>query len=114
MAAAPHQRFGTRFSERRSSRRYPICLDLVFKLRSGRLVQRGAGQTRDLSSRGVLFESNVEIRPGTRIELSIAWPVPLNEVAGLNLVVIGQTVRTEKPLTAVEFIRYAFRVRSRR
>lgn len=114
MAAAAQQRSGQRHSERRSSRRYPICLDVVFKLRRGRLVESGAGQTRDVSSCGVLFESSVELYPGARIELCIAWPVLLNEDAALNLFVTGQTVRTEGGLTAVQFVRYVFRVRSRR
>ena len=115
MSAAPKPYGKILQSDRRSSRRYPIRLDVVFKLRRGsRFVQRGTGQTLNLSSRGVLFQSESELPLGARIELCIAWPVLLNEEAALNLFVTGQKVRGEGAISAIRIIRYVFRVRSRR
>ena len=114
MASPAQQSIGVRADERRGSRRYPIMLDLAFKLRCGRRIERGSGKTRELSSRGVLIKTDAKLPAGAHIELSIAWPIVLNEDAGLNLYVTGQVVRTEDGLSAVRFIRYVFRVCARR
>lgn len=114
MVAQQPQRAGLWAREQRSSRRYPIVLDMTFKLRQGRMVLRGTGKTRDISSRGILFQAEVEMARKVRVELCIAWPVLLNEDAALSLYVTGQTVRSENGLTAIRITRHTFRVRSRR
>ena len=115
MSAAPHQSVRAQYRDRRSDRRYPISVELVFRVRrGGRVVQSGTGRTVDLSSRGVLFESEGERPPAGRIELTIAWPVLLNQEVGLNLCVTGHTVRVEGNRTAIAVARYVFRVRPHR
>ena len=101
--------------ERRSSRRYPIRLGLTFKLRrDGKVVGTGAGQSVDISSRGLLFESSGALLTDCRIEIVIAWPELLNQEIELNLCVSARTVRAWDRFTAVSFERYVFRTRSGR
>ena len=115
MSVASHQIVRARYTERRLDRRYPISIELAFKVRrGGRVVQSGTGRTLDVSSRGVLFESESELPPAGRIDLTLAWPVLLNEEVGLNLCVTGHPVRVEGNRAAITFTRYVFRVRPRR
>jgi hypothetical protein len=96
--------------ERRSNRRYGIQLDLTWKLvRRCRLLDAGAGRTVDLSSGGILFDAGRALPEGLNVELSIAWPVLLHDVAPLQLTVAGRIVRCEDRIIAVEMVQHEFR-----
>ena len=115
MSPAPHQYIKLRNGERRSGCRYPIHVDLAYTLRRGdKPLKSGTGRTVDLSSRGVLFESESTLPAGNKIEISIAWPALLHNETALNLFVVGQIVRGSGSFTAVRFERYIFRIRPHR
>ena len=101
--------------ERRSSRRYPIQIDLEYSLiRGQRVMGTGQGRTLNFSSDGVLFESDVALPLGTGIELSIQWPVLLRGQVGLALHATGRIVRAEGNRTAVRIDHHDFRIWPRR
>src|SRR3954471_23764732 len=80
--------------DRREDRRYGIHLEVKWKLiRRRRVLDTGTGKTLDLSSGGLLFEPGRHLPAGLNVELSIAWPVMLHDVAPLQLVVSGRIVR---------------------
>ena len=82
--------------DKRSHRRYPITLDVEYKLlKRGRVIQIGSGKTLDISSHGVLFEANEALAPGGLIELMISWPFLLESVCPLKLVIRGRVVRVD-------------------
>ena len=96
--------------ERRADRRYGILLDLKWKLvRRRRVLETGVGRTVDLSSSGILFNAGRHLPEGLNVELSIAWPVLLHNVAPLQLTVAGRIVRCEDCMIAVEMIQHEFR-----
>jgi hypothetical protein len=103
--------------ERQSSscrlhRRYPIRADLEYRLLGdNRAVKTGTGQTVNLSSSGVLFESEDAVAPGMLVELAVPWPARLNDKVGLTLCIVGRTVRVERNCTALEILRHEFRTR---
>jgi PilZ domain len=99
--------------KRRLHHRYPIKLKLEYRLlcRDG-VVKTGQTCTVNISSSGVLFESDDSIRLGMEIELSIAWPARLNNEVGLQLCATGRTVRVQDNCTAVKFLHHEFRTRS--
>jgi hypothetical protein len=104
-------------ADRRGSRRYPIQVDVTFKLRHGGKVTRtGTGRTADLSSRGVRIFTDTPIRAGDKVELCIAWPAMLQDEVALNLFVSGQVVRSgpagSENFAAIAFQRYLFRIRA--
>jgi len=73
-------------SGRRSNYRYPIRIDLEYRLLKGsRVLKAGRGRTVNFSSSGILFESEESLPPAMRIHLSIAWPARLNNRVALNL-----------------------------
>lgn len=95
---------------RRSKRRFPIVLDARWKCPQANLGgDRGTGTTIDVSSRGVLIHADRELSTGLRIELSIAWPVLLRNVAPLQLRVRGEIVRVVGRTAAIHFGHYEFR-----
>jgi hypothetical protein len=96
--------------DRRSDRRYDIALDLRWKvIRRRRVLDAGTGITLDLSSGGILFETDRPLPTGLNVELAISWPVLLHNVAPLQLVVTGRIVRTSGRRTAVRMIQHEFR-----
>jgi len=96
--------------DRRSDRRYDIALDLRWKvIRRRRVLDTGTGTTLDLSSGGILFETDRQLPTGLNVELSISWPVLLHNVAPLQLVVTGRIVRASGRRTAIRMMQHEFR-----
>jgi hypothetical protein len=96
--------------DRRGRRRYDIDLNLEYKVvRHYQVCQKGTGKTVNFSGGGVAFETSDSLRPGSTVELAIAWPIMLNSTCPLKLVVTGKVVRSSAALTAVRMERYEFR-----
>lgn len=112
MTSHYRQEFTRPDAPRRSHRRYPMRVDLEYKLLDGKKVLKtGVGRTLNLSSSGILFESGESIPTGTTIRVFLSWPVPLNDRVGLTLCVMGRTVRSSGNCTAVEILSHEFRTR---
>lgn len=96
--------------ERRSDRRYSLLLDLRWKLiRRRKVLDIGGGQTIDLSSGGVFFDAGRHLPAGLNVELSIAWPALLHNVAPMQLTVSGRIVRAEGNRAAIRITQHEFR-----
>lgn len=97
-------------TDRRATDRFPIERELRFKLISKRLGdEAGSGTTVNLSSGGVLFQTEKALIPGKRLEMAISWPAQLDNRCALKLVARGRIVRYERGLAAVEIQQYEFR-----
>ena len=95
---------------RRKSQRFPIQLDVRFRTLGRRSESlSGTAKTINISSSGVLFTSPYDLPTGTRLEVSLRWPVELNEKCGLNLVGRGRIVRQAKGQLAVRVEEWQFR-----
>ena len=95
---------------RRADRRYDIELNLHWKLiRRRKIIQNGAGRTIDLSSGGVRFNAGRQLVPGMDVELSIAWPVLLQNVAAMQLLVTGRIQWTAGDEVGVRVAKHEFR-----
>jgi hypothetical protein len=96
--------------DRRYGRRYELELEVRWKLvRRRKVLDTGSGATIDLSSGGILFEAGRPLPVGMNVELSIAWPALLHNVAPMQLVVSGRIVRTSGNRTAVAMAQHEFR-----
>jgi c-di-GMP-binding flagellar brake protein YcgR len=99
--------------ERRSSQRFSMEWELHYRVLSQRKVEEtGIGQTVNISSCGVLFSSDHGLRPKQRLELSISWPVLVNNTFALKLVARGKVVRLEPGRVAMRIQQYEFRTQS--
>ena len=100
-------------NERRSKHRFTLQRELRFKvLENDRIVKSGTSQTIDISSGGVAFEAGC-LKDGALVELSISWPVLLDETCLMRLIVFGRVVRAGKRSTACTIDRYEFRTQAR-
>lgn len=96
--------------DRRFDRRYGIALELRWKLvRRRKVLYAGVGRTVDLSSGGILFDAGQSLPVGLNVELSIAWPALLHDVAPMQLAVVGRIVRTNGARTAIHMTQHEFR-----
>ncbi len=96
-------------TEQRARGRYPISLELQYKLlRGSRVAQAGTGRTLNISSGGVLFETEDRLPGRGLVELAMQWPFLLEGVCGLKLVMRGHIVRSAGS-PAVTAIRAEFR-----
>ncbi len=91
----------------RLSRRYPIELELEYKLlRQGQRF--GFGKTLNISSGGVLLQLEHALPDSRQIEIRVNWPLLLDGVYPLRLVIQGYIVRRDSKVVAVQIKRYEF------
>lgn len=97
-------------TERRLSMRFPIECAVRYETLNPRAgILAGNGKTLNISSSGVLFNSDHDLPVGTRLEVSINWPVQLNERCLLKLLVRGRIVRYRKGQLAMQIQQHEFR-----
>jgi len=97
--------------ERRQSTRFPIERELQYRTLYRRLkILSGSGKTLNISSTGILFTSDHELRIGTSLEMRIEWPIELNEKRlPMLLVVRGRVTREhDKGVFALQIRQYEF------
>jgi hypothetical protein len=101
-------------AERRAKTRFPIHRELRYKsLKDGVIMANGAGQTVNIGSGGVCFAINKDLEPETYVELSISWPVLLDDSCPMRLIVFGRVLRSSGGKCACTVDKYEFRTQSR-
>jgi hypothetical protein len=96
--------------ERRENRRYQLQLEVKWKLiRRRRVLDTGTGHTIDVSSGGILFDAGRHLPERLNVELSIAWPVLLHNLAPMQLVASGRIVRSNGRQVAIQTVQHEFR-----
>jgi len=100
--------------ERRRKVRFPLNRELRYKLLDGEtLIGSGTGATCNMSSGGVAFQTDRPLQIGAFIELSISWPVQLDNGCPMRLIVFGKVLRTGMNRTVCSIERYEFRTQGR-
>ena len=99
-----------RFDERRGAKRYALNLQVDFALQvtpieivHGRLV--------NISSTGILIDTEGKTRPGVKARVEIPWPARLDGEVQLVLHIRGETIRADGNLVAIRISRAEFRTR---
>jgi len=101
--------------ERRIKRRFHIEQDVKYKMLYGqRIAETGTGKTLNISSGGVWFTTESTLTPGMPVELSMNWPVLLNDSCPMKLMIYGCVIRTNDRGAAVAIERYEFRTQGTR
>jgi hypothetical protein len=98
--------------DRRSAKRYGIFCELDYSILALDHAEFGSGTTVNMSSSGLLLDTDHLLSPGQKIELQVRWPAKLDGRVSLKLVVFGEVirVRTERAIQAgVRIDRYQFR-----
>jgi hypothetical protein len=101
--------------ERRSKRRFQIDQEVRYKMLYGqRIAETGVGRTRNISSGGVWFSTESMLTSGMPVELSMTWPVLLNDSCPMKLMIYGCVIRSNEKGAAVAIERYEFRTQGSR
>jgi hypothetical protein len=79
-----------------------------------RIAETGIGRTINISSSGVWFTTENLLTSGMPIELSMTWPVLLNDVCPMKLMIYGCVIRSNDRGAAVAIERYEFRTQGSR
>ncbi|MCU1232197.1 MAG: type pilus assembly PilZ [Candidatus Solibacter sp.] len=101
-------------NDRRAKYRFEIERDVRYKLaEDGVVVAAGTGRTLNICSGGVAFTSEQALTPGGFVELSISWPVLLDETCPMRLIVFGRLLRCSGQHAVCSIDKYEFRTQSR-
>jgi hypothetical protein len=108
--------FGNRGErERRMKRRFVIDQEVRYKMLYGqRIAETGTGRSVNISSSGVWFTTENLLTAGMPVELSLTWPVLLNDVCPMKLMIYGCIIRSNDRGAAVAIERYEFRTQGNR
>lgn len=89
---------------------YPVAMEMKYKTRA-QTPRVGMGETRWMSNRDITFTTDHPMEPGTKLEISIAWPALLNGRVALQLVVESQIIRSEETQVTARILKHHFRTR---
>ena len=93
---------------------YPVVLEVQFKGLTGKLPVAGTGATTLMGSRELVFTADGSIKAGVRLELSVAWPVLLDDHVKLQLVIVGRATAVDGNRVTFAISKYHFRTRGPR
>ena len=101
-------------SDQRAHQRYPITLEVDYRLiNKGQVTGAGSGKTVNMSSGGVCFNCAGPLPVSGLIELIVRWPFLLEGACPLSLVMRGRIVRSDEVRTAVYAKQHEFRTAKR-
>jgi hypothetical protein len=78
-----------------------------------RIAETGSGKTMNIPGGGIWFSTQTMLASGMPIELSLTWPVLLNDSCPMKLMSYGCVVRSNDKGAAVAIERYEFRTQGR-
>ena len=101
-------------NDRRSKCRFAMERDVRYKVaEDGVVVAAGSGQTINMCSGGVAIVTEQPLTPGGFVELSISWPVLLDETCPMRFIVFGRVLRCSGRRTVCSIDKYEFRTSGR-
>ena len=101
-------------SDRRHKHRFAMQREMRYKTaEDGVVVAAGNGQTINMGSGGVAFVADTVMAAGSFVELSISWPVLLDESCPMRLIVFGRVLRSSGKKAVCSIDKYEFRTQSR-
>jgi len=93
-------------TDRRQGLRFNIQRQVRYSTPNGK---KGSGTSVDISRKGVMFTTEQLLDVGEFVELSLEWPVWLDQRTPLKLVLRGRVVRSTKDRAAVFVRQHDFR-----
>ncbi len=98
--------------ERFYDRQYPLALQVRYRVYQGlRLIDSGRGETLFIGVRNVLFLAPQPLDSGLFAELSVDWPVRLDNGTPLQFCVEGEIVLSAGNRVLVRVLHHDFKVK---
>ena len=95
----------------RVSVRYPVSLQLHYRVKSKPGPVEGFGQTRMMSSQDIVFVPSDGLKPGMNAEIAVDWPCLLDGRVHLQLVLQATITRSRDSVAEARIQAYNFRTR---
>jgi hypothetical protein len=101
-------------TDRRQKYRFAIRRELRYKvLAEGIIIDSGVGQTINMSSGGIAFTIDHALKPEAFIEISLSWPVLLDNACPMRMIVFGRVLRSHDRKSVCTIDKYEFRTQAR-
>ena len=101
-------------NERRKKLRIPMQRELRYKqLDDCRIIAQGRGETLNIGSGGIAFRTSDALPVGCYVEMSVSWPVLLDDRCRMQLVVIGRIIRGAADMRVCAVEKWEFRTQAR-
>jgi hypothetical protein len=100
-------------TERRLKRRFPIQREVRYRILESSRPESGAGVAINASSGGIAFTCDRQLPVNASIEISLSWPVALQNSCPLRLVAKGRVVRSDGTSAACTIEKSEFRTQAR-
>ena len=82
-------------TERRTARRYDLSLPVNIRIPVESSAVSHSGKTRDISTRGVYFLFDTDMRAGTELDLTMTLPAEVTGGTEVFIRAVGKVVRVE-------------------
>ncbi len=97
--------------ERRSHRRYEIETEVHYAIASERQpLHYGTGRMVNLSSGGLLFETQEKLSVGVEVQVFLTWPSRTRNQQPFRVCIEGEVVRVKNKRVAVKILSYDYRL----
>ncbi len=83
-------------TERRTTRRYDLSLPIIIRVRAERAVDSQQGKTRDISTRGLYFVVDQNLRAGSELDITLTLPAEVTHGTEVFVRALGKVVRVEQ------------------
>ncbi len=82
-------------SERRVARRYDLSLPVVVRIPAQGLAETQSGKTRDISTKGLYFVIDQDVRAGSNLDIMLTLPKEMTNGEEVLVKASGKIVRVE-------------------
>jgi len=85
-------------SERRNARRYDLSLPIMIRAAAPGMAETQKGKTRDISTRGLYFVIDQDLRGGSELDIMLTLPREMTNGDEVLVKASGKVVRVEERL----------------
>ena len=83
-------------TERRTTRRYDLSLPVAIRVAAERALDSQQGKTRDVSTRGLYFVVDENMKSGSQLDITLTLPADLTHGSEVLIRALGKVVRVER------------------
>ena len=83
-------------AERRSARRYDLSLPVMIRIPAQGFAGTQNGKTRDISTRGLYFVIDQDVRAGSDLDIMLTLPSEMTQGGDVMIKASGKVIRVEQ------------------
>jgi c-di-GMP-binding flagellar brake protein YcgR len=83
-------------TERRTVRRYDLSLPITIRVPAERALDAQQGKTRDISTRGLYFIIEQNLKAGSDLDITLTLPAEITQGTEVFVRALGKVVRVER------------------